>query len=172
MKPERWLHRRKSRARGRRDKHLVWGLLMIVTAAFALGCSEAEEKRDAGAPAFDEERLNEERARQLHGLGYIDFAVETGDTSGESGVLSRSPTRSWPGYDLITYPVLARAELIRRLPLRPPSLDHPAQHLEPIQLLRAHRQGSRTVHVGLPARHGARNPTFLLCREPDISTLG
>jgi len=60
----------------------------------------------------------------------------------------------------------AQSQLLRGLALRQPPLDHTAQHLEPVQLLRAHRPGSRTVHVGLPARDGAWNPTSLSCSNP------
>ena len=108
MRSVRWRLRRASRIGGGRDRHALRGILIAVAAVFALGCGEVEEKREASAPAMDAEW-----ARQLDGLGYIEFAVETDDTaSGKFGVLSRSPTRSWRGYDLITYPVLARAELI------------------------------------------------------------
>jgi hypothetical protein len=61
----------------------------------------------------------------------------------------------------------AQAQLLGRLRLRQPPLQHAAEDLQSVQLFGAHRQGSRIVHVGLQARHGgAKNPTFLMVRNP------
>jgi hypothetical protein len=49
----------------------------------------------------------------------------------------------------------AQAELTRCLRLSQPALQHAAQNLQSVQLLGAHRQASRIVHVDLPTRHGA-----------------
>jgi hypothetical protein len=63
---------------------------------------------DSGAPA---PALSEDEAQQLDALGYLDFASEP-EVGARSGVVARDPQRSWAGYDLLTYPVLSRAELI------------------------------------------------------------
>ena len=50
-----------------------------------------------------------------------------------------------------------------------PALQDAAQNLQPVQLLATHRQVPRVVHVGLPARHSARDPTFLMGRNPTFA---
>jgi len=112
-----------------------------------------ESRSEVGVASSDEvQRVLANRLGQLPVAGTTALAGD--ETAGS--VASQRPTQA---LDLAQ----AQPQLLCGPPLGQPSLDHATQHLEPIQLHRAHRPGSCTVHVGLPAQDGAENPTFLSC---------
>lgn len=82
---------------------LGWGFLL----AALLGCSDGSNGSD-GSLGREEE---DEHVEWLKALGYVDYAEEPAREE-RHGVLVHDPARSSPGFTLVTYPVLRRAELI------------------------------------------------------------
>jgi len=90
---------RAKRAPGR----LVLAVALLGLAAWAAGCGGGE---DDAPPALSEAEL-----QQLEALGYADWAEEVaGDEA--TGVVVWDRERAPPGYNLITYALLHRAELV------------------------------------------------------------
>jgi len=95
---------------GLRRAILRFGLAgALALAAHGCGGEPAEAPgvgaEQAGAPVVDAEQ-----AKRLDALGYLDYAAAP-DAQDADGLVLRDAARSWPGYNLITYPVLRRAEV-------------------------------------------------------------
>jgi hypothetical protein len=78
-------------------------MVAILLLAGVLGCGRGEEEVP---PA-----LSEAEVQRLEALGYVDWAEEPAEGVA-AGAVSRNPERVHPGYNLVTLPILRRAELV------------------------------------------------------------
>lgn len=88
---------------GRPTGRLVLAAALLSLAAWAAGCEGGE----GDAPPA----LSEAEIQQLEALGYADWAEEAAG-EGATGVVVWDRPRALPGYNLITYALLHRAELV------------------------------------------------------------
>ena len=87
-------------------------LALIGLLALLLGCApEGPGQSGADGPNGQDDELSEDQIQRLESLGYLSFAPKA-DPEAASGVVVRNEGCSCRGYDLLTYTLPGRADLI------------------------------------------------------------